>query len=53
MTIFDTIAEKIFYQSEFYSGKDKFAKDENFEQKITWWVPDWFPAAQYDVNLRL
>jgi len=51
--IYDTIADKVFYSSWFYSGKDSYAKGEQYSKRIKWLVPLYIPESVYEVRVSL
>ena len=41
--VFDTISEKVYYQNQFYSGKDSFAAQDALAKEIRWLLPSYMP----------
>ena len=53
LSLYDTIADKLFYKNEFYMGKANFTKGEALEKRINFLVPTYIPQSLYDVRVAL
>lgn len=53
VTITDLIAEKVYYQNQFFSGEKNYTKDENFTHTIKWLMPQYITASEYEAHISL
>jgi hypothetical protein len=53
VTIYDTIGEKVYYKSEFYSGQASYAKDSAYSKSVKWLVPKYIPQSVYEVRIAI
>ncbi len=51
--IYDTYADKVIYNGNWYSGKDSYNAGDLYSKKVQWLFPVYIPASAYEVTVTL
>ena len=53
LSLYDTIAEKTFFQYEYYSGRANYSRGAYFNYRLNLLVPSYIPASTYEVKIHI